>query len=233
MHPTRTAIDHAARSLTELAELARGGDHEAFRHIMQRCNQRLFRVARAMLNDEDEAEDALQDAYVQAFRHLDGFRGEAELTTWLTRIVINECRQKLRARRENVSIEDLDMDHSESNVLPFPQQPGMDTPMDAATRAEMRRLVERAVSELAEPFRVVFMLRDVEEYSVEETAELLGIRPETVKTRLFRARRHLRDALQETVNASLGDAFSFLGSRCARLTDAVLSRLIPVQAPRA
>lgn len=225
MPPPAQAIDYASRPLAELAVLTRRGHREAFRHIMQQCNQRLFRVARAVLNDDDEAQDALQDAYLSAYRHIGDFRGEAELTTWLTRIVLNECHRRLRRRHPVVSIDEVDAAQAESRVVTFPSRYGMDDPVISAHGSQVRELIEHAVAALPEAFRVVFVLRDVEECSVEETAAALGIRAETVKTRLFRARRQLREALRETLSTSLGDAFPFLGARCARLTDAVMQRI--------
>ncbi|HET8899187.1 MAG TPA: RNA polymerase sigma factor [Rhodanobacteraceae bacterium] len=223
--PHASAIDYANASLNELATLARSGQREAFRHIIQRCNQRLFRVARAVLNDDNEAEDALQETYANAFRHIDQFRGEAELSTWLTRIALNECHRRLRARHPTVDIDTIEAIEETATILPFPPRFGMEDPANIAARGQYRGLIEHAVAALPEPFRLVFMLRDVEECSVEETAHALDIRPETVKTRLFRARRLLREALSEQLTASLGEAFPFLGTRCARLTDAVMARI--------
>ncbi|MCK9537955.1 RNA polymerase sigma factor [Dokdonella sp.] len=232
MHSSSTAIDFAGKTLAELAELTRRGETEAFRHIMQRCNQRLFRVARAVLTDDDEAQDALQDAYLNAFRHIDSFRGEAELTTWLTRIVLNECHRRLRSQRPTVDLEVLDGESGGAHVIAFPVRSGPDDPALCAARAQMRGLIEQAISTLPEPFRVVFVLRDIEECSIEETAAALGIRPETVKTRLFRARRQLRLALRDQLADASGEAFQFLGARCARLTDIVMQRLASDVQPR-
>lgn len=228
MPQPRQAIDFSGRSLSELAVLTQEGHQEAFRHIMQRCNQRLFRTARAVLNDDDEAEDALQEAYVNAFRHIDTFRGEAELTTWLTRITLNECHRRLRKRRPTVELGQVGA-QTLSRVVNFPTRFGMDDPAQDATRAQIRELIERAVAALPEKFRVVFMLRDVEGCGTEETANILGIRPETVKTRLFRARHKLRKKLHEQLSDSLEGAFPFLGAHCSRLTDTVMLRLDATQ----
>ena len=192
---------------------------------MQRCNQRLFRVARAVLNDDSEAEDALQEAYLNAFRHLDGFRGQAELSTWLTRIVLNECNRRLRSRRPTVALEELPLEGGERNVINFPSRSNADDPVMAAARSQLRGLVEQALGALPEAFRVVFVLREIEECSIEETAAVLGIRAETVKTRLFRARRQLRAALRDHLVDVTGEVFQFLGARCARLADVVMQRL--------
>lgn len=226
MPQSSQAIDYANKPLTELAVMVQQGHREAFRHIMQRCNQRLFRVARAVLNDDSEAEDALQDAYINAYQHMDAFRGEAELSTWLTRIVLNECNRRIRSRHSTVDIDQIDTAQAGSRVLAFFTRYGMDDPAQSASRSQIRELIENAVSKLPDAFRTVFVLRDIEGCSIEETAALLDIRAGTVKTRLFRARRQMRKALREKVSSSLGETFPFLGVRCARLTDAVMQRLI-------
>jgi RNA polymerase sigma-70 factor (ECF subfamily) len=210
----------------ELAALARQGDGAAFRAIMQRHNRRLYRVARAVLHDDGEAEDVVQESYVRAFAALADFRGDSSLATWLTRIALNEALGRLRRRRPTVDIETFDSTtRSDARVIPFPlMSPDMD-PEQAAARQDVRRLLERAIDALPEPFRIVFVLRDVEELSIEETAAQLGLRPETVKTRLHRARRQLREALDAELASALTDAFPFAGARCARITDAVLKRL--------
>jgi RNA polymerase sigma-70 factor (ECF subfamily) len=199
---------------------------------MQRHNRRLYRVARSVLGDDSEAEDVVQEAYVRAFTHLDGFRGEARLSTWLTRIALNEALGRLRRRRRTVDLKDIDgiSDQGEARVIFLPSARQDSDPEAAAARARIRRLLEEAVDQLPEHFRVVFMLRDIEEMSVEETAGHLGLRPETVKTRLHRARHLLRKSLCATLSSTLTDVFPFAGARCTRITDAVLERLgIPEQ----
>jgi RNA polymerase sigma-70 factor (ECF subfamily) len=193
---------------------------------MQRSNQRLFRIARGVVNDDSEAEDVVQEAYLHAFSKLRTFRGESSVLTWLTRIVLNEAYGRMRERKSTTGIEQLDVvSPGTARVIPFPGRYGVENPADCAGRAQIRQILEQAVGELAEPFRLVFILRDIEECTVEETAQTLGIRAETVKTRLHRARRMLRGALQDTVRSSLNDTFPFLGARCARMTDSVLARL--------
>ena len=215
------ARDYAALAETDLARFARAGDREAFRAIMQRCNQRLFRVARAVVRDDAEAEDVLQEAYTRAFAAIAGFRGEAGIATWLTRIVLNEAHGRLRARRPTAELEEIET----AQVLAFPGCNGPNDPEADAARAQIRRILEHAVDDLPEAFRLVFIRREVEELSVEETAAHLGIRPETVKTRLHRARRRLRDALDARLADVMVGAYPFLGARCARITEAVLQRL--------
>jgi RNA polymerase sigma-70 factor (ECF subfamily) len=185
-----------------------------FEAIMRRYNGRLFRVARSILKDDAEAEDALQDAYLQAFRRFDDFRGDAALSTWLTRIVINQALMRARKlKRENV-VELLDVynDRTESAS-------------DSVMRSEVRRLLERQIDQLPAAFRTVFILREVEELSVEETAECLSIPTATVRSRLFRARGLLRAALQRDLDRATVDVFGFDGGRCDRVVAAVLARL--------
>lgn len=222
---TLPIIDYAGLAEAELAVHARAGDREAFRAIMQRCNQRLFRVARGVVRDEAEAEDVLQEAYTKAFRAIGDFRGEAGIATWLTRIVLNEARSRLRARKNTVEVGEIEVAQARGQVLVFPSRTGGEDPEDHAARAEARRLLERAVDELPEPFRLVFMMREVEDCTVEETARALSLKPETVKTRLHRARRLLREALNAQLADALTGAYPFLGARCARITEAVLARL--------
>jgi RNA polymerase sigma-70 factor (ECF subfamily) len=215
------ALAYARLSETALVRLAQEGDRDAFRAIMTRCNQRLFRIARGVLGDDTEAEDALQEAYLRAFAGIAGFRSESSLQTWLSTIVLNEARGRLRRRRPQVALALID---EQPNVVALPLAPPPNPEVEAA-RAETRRLLERALDRLPSDFRVVFLLRDVEGCSVEETAEQLGILAATVKTRLFRARRMLRAALDEGMAEVLRDAFPFLGARCEGISDRVLERM--------
>jgi len=206
----------------ELVRAARAGTAEALRIMIKRNNQRLYRLARAVLKDDSEAEDVLQEAYVRAFTHLDQFRGEAGLSTWLARIVINEAIGRLRRERRRRSAAAA---HGvEADIIPFPRTDRTDPERTMAQR-QILDLVEHAADALPPRFRLVFMARIVEGMSVEETAQALGIRPETVKTRLHRARAMLRREIDQQVGPVLLDAFPFLGRRCDRLTEAVLRRL--------
>lgn len=219
-------VDYAALSDMALVGMAQDGHRDAFRHIMQRCNQRLFRIARGVVKDDAEAEDVVQEAYAHAFEKLGSFRGDASLLTWMARIVLNEAYGRLRQRRRVVEMDQVESSQADGGqILAFPSKFGSEDPAAAAAREQIRRLVERAVDELPEPFRIVFVMREIEECTVEETAVALDILPETVKTRLHRARRLLRTALQDRLSATLTDAFPFLGPRCARMTEAVLQRL--------
>lgn len=225
MNATSTVVrNFDALGETELLDLARRGERDAFRQIMQRCNQRLFRCARSIVGDDAEAEDVVQESYVRAFAGLENFRGDASLPTWLTRIVVNEARGRLRQRKATVALETLDIESAE-RVVPFPSRAGYEDPMMAVAHVEIRRMLERAIDDLPEPFRLVFVLREIQELSVEETAEQLELLPETVKTRLFRARRLLRNALSDGLTGTFHEAFLFLGPRCARVTENVLRRL--------
>lgn len=220
------ARDYAALDDEALAACVRQGDREAFRHVIQRCNQRLFRVARSVVGDDAEAEDLVQEAYVRAYEGIAGFRGDAALLTWLTRIVLNEAHGRQRKRRRTVDVGQIETAQGEQGrIVAFPLKSGQDDPAAGAARAQVRRLVEQAIDRLPEPFRIVFVMRELEECTVEETAAGLGLRPETVKTRLHRARRLLRAQLHDTLAATLTDAFPFLGARCERVTAAVMQRL--------
>ena len=208
----------------ELIGLACGGSGAAFGEIMRRNNRRLFRAARGIVGTDWEAEEVVQDAYVRAFRALGTFRQEAALGTWLTRIAINEAQGRLRGRRETLQLTDLD-DTAMANIIPFPGATPNSDPERQAALSEIRILLEGAIDALPAPFRAVFILRHVEGLSTEETARVLSIEPETVKTRLHRARTRLQQALQDQLAPALKDTFPFEGERCRRLTRTVLHRL--------
>lgn len=231
---TNTAVATARLERADDAELvamARQGSAAAFRAIMERNNRRLFRVARGVLKDESEAEDAVQEAYLRAFANLHGYEGTALLSTWLTRITLNEALGRLRRRRSMVELDRVAEAAAEggepgARVVPFPlAQPASSDPEHVAAQAEIRRLLERAIDELPDPFRVAFMLRFIEQMSIEETAACLGVPEETVKTRVHRAKRRLRQALGQQLATSLTDTFPFAGARCARISEIVLRRL--------
>jgi RNA polymerase sigma-70 factor, ECF subfamily len=218
--------DFSRLSDAELVRLALQRDGEAFREIMQRQNRRLYRVARSVVHDDSEAEDVVQEAYVLAFTNLAKFRAESSLATWLTRITLNEAMGRLRRRRPTVDVLTLDSSTGDgAQVIPFPTMISNEDPERNAAQREIRGLIERAVDELPEIFRVVFVMSDVEEMSIEETAAFLSLRPETVKTRLHRARKLLRQALDAKLATALTDVFPFAGARCLTFTDEVLTRL--------
>jgi RNA polymerase sigma-70 factor (ECF subfamily) len=209
-----------------LVKLALAGAPQAFRAIMQRHNRRLYRVARGIVGNDPDAEDVLQEAYVRAFAHLGEFRREARLSTWLTRIVINEALGRTRRRHELVELSHVERaEKGTAQILMFPTVPVSSDPEADAASAQLRRMLERAVDELPPNFRIVFMMRDMEEMSIEETAAQLGISPATVKTRLHRARRMLRQALDRRLVSTLRDAFPFEGMRCVGVTERVMEKL--------
>jgi len=220
------AVAQRAPDEAELVEQARRGQPAAVRRIIRQHNQRLYRIARSILRDDSEAEDALQEAYARAFANLGAFRGEARLGTWLARIVMNEALGRLRGRRPTVDLDQIsERPGREAQVIPFPNaNPDLD-PETAVAQRELRALLERAIDELPERFRIVLVARLIEGMSIEETAELFGIVPETVKTRLHRARRLVKDAMEKHIGPALGDAFPFAGRRCERLAENVLARL--------
>jgi RNA polymerase sigma-70 factor, ECF subfamily len=225
--PTPRPRTAEAADEMSLVRRAREGDERAFRTIMERHNRRLYRVARAMLKDDSEAEDAVQEAYVRAFAALADFRGEASLATWLTRITVNEALGRKRKQRPTIELEALEaLQERTAQIIHFPNMTDSD-PERSAAQHEIRRMLEASIDQLPEAFRTVFVMRDVEEFSIDETATLLGIRPETVKTRLHRARRMLREGLDQQLVATLKDTFPFAGARCNRITESVLARLRP------
>lgn len=209
----------------ELVRRALARDDTAFRIIMERNNRRLYRVARGILRNDAEAEDVVQEAYVNAFTHLDGFRGDSSLTTWLARITMNEALGRLRRERLAVDLDTFEAQRTEAQIIQFPQTVTSDDPERTMAQREILQLVERATDNLPEIFRIVFITRVIEGMSVEETADLLGLRPETVKTRLHRARRLVREQLNKQIGPVLMDAFPFAGRRCERMTNAVMQRL--------
>lgn len=217
----------------ELARRAAAGDAAAFRVIMERNNARLYRVARAVLRNEGEAEDVVQEAYLRAFAKLASFRGEASLSTWLTRIALNEALQRLRRRRPTAQLESVDREPPSGNgeVVWFPGAPTETDPERNASRREIAALLERAIDALPDGFRVVFLMRAVEEMSVEETAAALSIPEATVKTRLHRARHLLQRTISTEIGTVLSDAFPFAGRRCMRTTEQVIARLGLAEAP--
>ncbi len=208
----------------ELLARLRGGDTDAFAALMRRNNRRLYRLARGILNDQDEAEDAVQEGYVRAFTHIDGFKGEASLATWLARIVVNEALGRRRRRRPSVEIGSLANSLAADSTIGGLGLAGAD-PEHAAARREIRWAIEDAIDALPAPFRVVFILRAVEQLGIKETAACLGIPDNTVKTRFHRANRLLRQSLSQHFASIWDDAFPFAGRRCDRLVRGVLARL--------
>jgi RNA polymerase sigma-70 factor, ECF subfamily len=200
----------------ELLQCARQGDPAAFRTLVRRHDRYLYRVARSVLADDHEAEDVVQQTYLQAFTKLQAFRGAASLRTWLTRITLNEAIRRRHTRRSTVSLSAVEAAR-ERDQSPDPER--------TAARSQIRQILEAAIDNLPAAFRTVLVLRDVEEASVEETARVLGIKPETVRTRLHRARSMLRERLGEQFAVALKDVFPFELPRCNRLVRRMLGQL--------
>jgi RNA polymerase sigma-70 factor (ECF subfamily) len=218
-------VDLNALADAQLVQLARQRDSGAFRTVMQRHNRRLYRLARAVVRNDSEAEDVVQEAYVRAFTSLDRFRGDASLATWLSRIVLNEALGRLRRRHPTVDLAAVEnRQPSQGQVIPFPLATSQLDPERTMAQREIQRLLEQAIDDLPEAFRTVLVARVIEEMSVKETADLFGLREETVKTRLHRARSLLKKALEKHVDSVLTDAFPFDGRRCERMASAVLQR---------
>ena len=192
---------------------------------MRRHNRLLFRTARSILKDDAESEDALQEAYLRAWRGLAGFRADSRLSTWLVRIVINESLGRLRRRGAQVIPLDSAMDLTDDQTEAWMQDDPDHRPDRMLMRAQVRRIIETRIDTLPDAFRTVFMLRAVEELSVEEVAAALEIPDATVRTRFFRARGLLREALSRDADMVIGDAFSFAGARCDRIVAGVLAKL--------
>lgn len=210
-----------------LVDLARDNNELAIRTIIRRHNQRLFRAARSIVRNDGDAEDVVQASYVKAFTHLDSFRGDAQLSTWLTRIALNEALGRLRRQRPTTGIEQIDIESSRNGgqVIAFPSMQAPIDPETEMSRMEVRQILEQAVDDLPDAFRAVFVLRDVEGMSIEETAAHLSIKPETVKTRLHRARRLLRVAIEQQLSGAFAALFPFDGARCVSMADRVLRQL--------
>jgi RNA polymerase sigma-70 factor, ECF subfamily len=208
---------------SELLERAKQGDGVALDTLIRRHDKHLYRIARSVLPDDYEAEDVVQETYIRAFTGLRSFRGAASLRTWLARIVLNEAIR--RRRRGRPAMVNLDALHAaqERSRRPIHSLTARDRdPERAAAHSQIRKMLEQAIDNLPGIFRIVFIMRDVEEFSIVDTAKLLGIREETVKTRLHRARRMLRENLGEQLVSALKDVFPFEKPRC----DALVQRLL-------
>lgn len=226
----RSVLENESMDDNALVERLRRGDTKAAQAIVQKHNRMLWRIARGIVRDDADAEDALQNAYVRALTSLHGFRGDSSLSTWLSRIVVNEALRRRDQKRQPIGLDDvietLSPDHPGSATMA-----ALPTPEAAAAGQQIRRLVERAIDTLPAPFRVVFMMRVVEQMSIDATAASLNIPVATAKTRLHRANRQLRLTLGAELAAVFDGVFPFGGLRCERLTQAVLARLPAESAP--
>ena len=212
-------------------ELGEDSDDEIVRHVldgetamfellMRRYNERVYRAARAIVRDEHEAEDVMQQAYVNAFTHLRQFNGSARFSTWLTKIAVNESLARVRRRGRYEAFDD-----EHPNVEPFMSSTPAENPERQAFTAELRGLLEWAIDTLPDGMREVFVLREVEGLSTGEVAESLDVSEDVVKTRLSRGRAALRRALLERTGATAPEAFRFYRPRCDRVVQQVLDRI--------
>lgn len=218
----------------ELARRVGGGSEAAFRMLMHRYNQTLFRTARSILRDDAEAEDALQDAYIAVYRSIGTFRGDAKLSTWLTRIVVNESLARLRKMRRRAQVIPIDGE-AEAALAVAEIRMSEDSPNPterAAISSQSRRLIEAKIDELPDVFRTVFVMRAVEDMTIEEVATALGIPEATVRTRFFRARGLMREALAREADWAIESAFSFSGEPCDRIVERVIAELHKTQSPQ-
>jgi len=218
------ALEKAEQSDAEVIQQEREGNTAIFELLMRRYNERVYRAARAIVRDEQEAEDIMQQAYVNAFTHLRQFNGSAQFSTWLTRIAINEALARVRGQVRYEAFDD-----ELSNVEPFMSRNPSENPERQAFTSELRELLEWAIDTLPDGMREVFVLRDVEGLSTSEVAECLGVTDDVVKTRLSRGRAALRRVMLERTGATTPEAFRFYRPRCDRVVAQVLARITDQQ----
>jgi RNA polymerase sigma-70 factor (ECF subfamily) len=204
----------------------RRGDTALYEIIIRRHNRRLYRAVRSILRDDDEAQDAMQEAYVRAYTHLDGYREQGNFAAWLTRIAVNEALMRKRKDRRFVPL-DTPAAPDEEDTVHTDERFHTTTPEGLAGGGELRRLIENAVDRLPDGFRAVFVLRAIEQLSVNEVAACLDIPEATVRTRFHRAREMMRRDLDRHIDAAGLSAFDFAGARCDRMVATVLARLLP------
>jgi RNA polymerase sigma-70 factor (ECF subfamily) len=229
MHLVNAQVLEQWNTLTDEQVVAQvlGGHTALFELLMRRYNERVYRVARAMVRDEQEAEDVMQQAYVNAYAHLRQFNGRSLFSTWLTRIAINEALARLRRQRRYEPFDDQSCE-----VEQVMTQRSSGDPEQQAVNRELRAVLEWAIDGLPDGAREVFVLREVEGLSTAEVADLMGVSQDVVKTRLSRARGGLRRALLARTGASASDVFRFHRPRCDRVVAIVLARIadLPVKA---
>jgi RNA polymerase sigma-70 factor, ECF subfamily len=216
------ALDWPNVSDVDLCVQIVGGRAAAFIELMRRYNRKLYRTARSVTGSDGEAEDVVQEAWTRAYAHMAEFRGEAQICTWLVRIVLNEASQRRRRLRRTLE-RDRSEGHNGASMTVSPST-SLD-PEGELTRVQVRHILERAIDALPTSFRTVFILRAVNDMSVEEVAVQLGIPEATVRSRMHRSRALLRIAIEKKLNASLSDVFPFAGDRCRKLVDRVLAKL--------
>jgi RNA polymerase sigma-70 factor (ECF subfamily) len=218
MEPLTAAAGREQLSDEEVVRRVVEGDAALFEILMRRHNQRIYRAVRAILRDDDEVEDVMQQAYLNAFQHMHQFAGDAQFATWLTRIAVNEAlaRRRKRARFVGEGEDDVTISLVESTV-PDPER--------QAASSQLRDLMEREIAALPDSFRAIVMLREVEEMSTAETADCLGISEDLVKTRLHRGRTMLRDNLYRRAGVTLDSIFTFGNARCDRVVAGVMKEI--------
>jgi RNA polymerase sigma factor (sigma-70 family) len=208
--------------LNEVVKNVLAGNKEEFRHIIKACNQPLYRAAIVILKNESDAEDAIQSAYLKAYLHLASFRGESSFITWITRIMINECKMIRRKQKVNVTLEDHVVEEKESVTTNV---------MENLDRGQMQNWLERAVLDLPEKYRLVYVVREVNELSTKKTAEALGLSEENVKVRLHRAKSLIRENLMQKIGPQ--ELFSFGNKRCEALTQKTMLVIAGIHLPQA
>jgi RNA polymerase sigma-70 factor (ECF subfamily) len=223
----QTLFGTASLTDAEVVARVRAGETALFEILMRRHNQRVYRVARAVLKDETEAEDVMQQAYINAFTHLDQFAERAQFSTWLTRITVHEALARRRRRKAQAASSAADRDPDgevmESLIAVEPD------PERQAYAAELGHVLESAIDGLPDTYRIVFMLREVEGLSTSETAAGLALREEAVKTRLHRARAMLRRAITQRLGSISAQTFQFHATRCDRVVAAVLTKILQTE----
>ena len=229
MDATTGPSPHAEDDLSLVGRSA-SGDRHAFEALMHRHNQRLYRAVRSILRDEADAEEAVQDAWWKAYTHLREFRADARVSTWLTRIALNEALMRLRRNKSREAVIQPEYEAAATlNAMPDDfsavPSPASANPDQLALRAELRCLMERRIDDLPEHYRTIFMLRAVEEMPAAEVAAVLGLPEATVRVRFMRARRLLQASLQQEIGPRAVGAFSFAGERCDRIVAGVLARI--------
>jgi len=214
----RGLVPREGLSDEEVVERVSSGEHALFELLIRRHDQRVYRAIRSLLQDEDEVEDAMQQAWCAAYASLGAFEGGCAFSTWLTRIALNEALARLRRRRRLREVRD---ENGEGNLVPF----AAESPEGQAATRELARMLEEAVDALPDLYRTTFVLREVEGLATAEVADCLGVSEEAVKVRLHRARLALRRALYARAGAAAKEAFSFRGARCDRMVEAVMTSL--------
>ncbi|MFW5920482.1 MAG: RNA polymerase sigma factor, partial [Polyangiales bacterium] len=203
----------------QVIERVRGGDLALFEVLMRRYNQRTFRVVRSIVSSDAEAEDVTQEAWIAAYRHLHQFEGRAAFSTWLTRIAIRRAMAHTRRGKDTQSLDDLGAPLEEEGPAPDHE----------AHRQQLGRVLEHAIDELPPGYRLVIILRDVEQLPTAEAAEAAGVTEQNLRVRLHRARAALKRILLQELDDAEGDVFSFAGERCDRMVVAVLTRIYAIQ----